>query len=217
MKRSSLWMCILTTCFVWLTAGCASKGYVDDQLNQALTAEIGRVRQNMDDVRQGIQKNRQEIDSLKSETQARQERLARKMNLIDEALKRAGEAKKLAKGKLLYEVTLTDESVHFGYKKSTLSDEAKAALDAFAQDLIAGNEAVFIEIQGHTDHVGSDEYNLELGQDRADSVRKYLNTDHNIPLHRMSTISYGESKPLEPNDTKSNRAQNRRVVLLVME
>jgi peptidoglycan-associated lipoprotein len=217
MKRSTLWMCILSTCLVWLTAGCASKGYVDDQLNQALTSEIGRVRQNIDDVRQGIKKNRQEIDSLKTETRAQRERLARKMNLIDEALERAQEAQILAKGKLLYEVTLTDESVHFGYKKSTLSEDAKAALDAFSQDLIADNEAVFIEIQGHTDHIGSDEYNLELGQDRADSVRKYLNTHHDIPLHRMSTISYGESKPLEPNDTKSNRAQNRRVVLLVME
>lgn len=207
----------MTLSLSWILGGCASKNYVDDQLNQALTAEIGRVRQNIDDVRQGIKENRKEIDTLKSESEAQRERLNKKMSLIDEALRRAEEAKKLTTGNLLYEVTLTDESVHFGYKKSDISEEAAAALDVFAQDLIADNEAVYIEIQGHTDNIGSDEYNMELGKARADAVRRYLNAYHNIPLHRMSAISYGESKPLEPNDTKENRAMNRRVVLLVME
>ena len=79
------------------------------------------------------------------------------------------------------------------------------------------NEQYFVEIQGHTDDTGSAKYNDDLGQRRADSVRRYLARQDGLPLNRMSSISYGDTLPAAPNKTKKGRAQNRRVVLVVLE
>ncbi|HVR30200.1 MAG TPA: OmpA family protein, partial [Thermoanaerobaculia bacterium] len=63
---------------------------------------------------------------------------------------------------------------------------------------------------------GPEDYNLMLGEQRAESVRRYLNMEHGIPLHRMSVISYGETAPVVDNDSREARAQNRRVALVVL-
>ena len=75
----------------------------------------------------------------------------------------------------------------------------------------------FVEIQGHTDDTGGTRYNDELGQRRADEVRRYLSRQYGIALNRMSTISYGDTLPVAPNKTRAGRAQNRRVVVVVLE
>jgi outer membrane protein OmpA-like peptidoglycan-associated protein len=76
---------------------------------------------------------------------------------------------------------------------------------------------VFFEIEGHTDSTGPDAYNTKLGEDRAQAVRGYMHDQHGIALSRMEVISYGESKPVEDNKTREHRAQNRRVVIKVLE
>ena len=75
---------------------------------------------------------------------------------------------------------------------------------------------VFIEIEGHTDSVGSPAYNERLGLQRAEAVKRYLYEQHHIPLHKMNVISFGEAKPVAPNKTRDGRAQNRRVVVKVL-
>ena len=82
--------------------------------------------------------------------------------------------------------------------------------------LKADPKNIFIEIEGHTDNVGSPRFNEELGQERADAVKKYLYEAHQVPLHKINVISYGENKPVAPNNTKDGRAQNRRVVIKVL-
>jgi outer membrane protein OmpA-like peptidoglycan-associated protein len=72
-----------------------------------------------------------------------------------------------------------------------------------------------VEIQGHTDSTGTPAYNMRLGEERAEAVRRFMN-QQGVPLNRMSTISYGQDHPVAPNDTKVGRAQNRRVVVVVM-
>jgi len=119
-------------------------------------------------------------------------------------------------GKLLYEVTLTDDRVKFKSTKSDLPDAAKDILNNLVEQLKAVNKSVFVEIQGYTDSNGGDEYNMQLGQDRADSVRRYL-AENGVPLHRISTISYGEGRPIAPNNNSEGRSKNRRVVVLVLE
>ena len=89
-------------------------------------------------------------------------------------------------------------------------------LDNLVNQLKADNKNVFIEIQGHTDSVGSDPYNMKLGEERAEAVRRYL-SENGIPLHRISTISYGKSRPIAENTTKAGRSKNRRVVIQVLE
>jgi len=87
----------------------------------------------------------------------------------------------------------------------------------FAAVALAIEGDAFIEIQGHTDSIGSESYNLELGYKRAESAMRYLNMEQGIPLFRMNVISYGEFKPIADNATKEGRAQNRRVTLVAMQ
>lgn len=134
-----------------------------------------------------------------------------------EALKRAQEAGVLAKGKVVFEQAFTEDRVKFRLNKYELDKSSKAALDEFGNKVKALNEPVFIEIQGHTDDTGSAKYNDQLGQLRAESVRRYLSREYKLPLNRMSTISYGDTLPVASNKTRKGRAENRRVVLVVLE
>lgn len=132
-----------------------------------------------------------------------------------EALARANAAHKLAEGKFLYEVVLADDSMKFPTDEHALSPEAEARLAELTQRLKAENRNVYLEIQGHTDATGDEEYNEELGEARAEAVRRFLSRD-GIALNRMATISYGEAAPVAPNDTPEGRAQNRRVAIVVL-
>jgi len=100
-------------------------------------------------------------------------------------------------------------------QKERQAKEAEEQLDEFVERLKADNKNVFIEIQGHTDSTGSSEYNMRLGQERADAVRRYLN-QKGVALNRLSTISYGETQPVDSNKTKGGRYKNRRVVIVVL-
>jgi outer membrane protein OmpA-like peptidoglycan-associated protein len=132
-----------------------------------------------------------------------------------EALARANAAHKLAEGKFLYEVVLSDDSVKFPVDAHALSPEAEARLNEFVQRLKTENRNVYLEIQGHTDASGPSGYNDKLGEERAEAVRKYL-SQQGVALNRMATISYGEENPVAPNDTPDGRAQNRRVAIVVL-
>jgi outer membrane protein OmpA-like peptidoglycan-associated protein len=119
--------------------------------------------------------------------------------------------------KLLFTVTLNEDQGNFKFGKKDLPDEAKARIDQVVTQLKGDtSKNIFIEIEGHTDNVGSATVNQVLGQDRAESVKRYLYEQHQIPLHKMNVISYGEEKPVEPNNTKEGRAKNRRVVIKVL-
>ena len=132
-----------------------------------------------------------------------------------EALDRATAAGKLAEGKFLYQMVLSDDSVKFPVASSELSPEAQTRLNDFVQKLKAENKNVYLEIQGHTDSKGAKAVNMRLGEERAEAVRLFMNRQ-GVPLNRMSTISYGADAPVAPNNTKQGRAQNRRVVVIVM-
>ena len=194
-------------------AGCATKKYVRGQVETAETRtdeRIAGVETLVEENQEAIADNEQELDRLSEET-------AELSKAAQDALDRAIAAGKLAEGKFLYETILSDDAVRFGFDKADLSGEAKEALDSFSGELIGRNEGVYIEIQGHTDATGSEEYNIALGERRAANVLRYLNATHGLPLHRMSAISYGESAPLVENDSREKRAQNRRVALVVLK
>ena len=118
--------------------------------------------------------------------------------------------------KLIYEVTLSEDQGNFKFGKIDLPDEAKAALDMMVNNLKTSTQAIWIEVEGHTDNVGSKVLNEKIGEERADAVKRYLYTQHQIPLHKINVISYGEDKPVAPNNTRAGRAQNRRVVVRVL-
>lgn len=211
--RKSLYVLAVASGVVLWTTGCATKEYVQEQVAQSQKVTEAKIAE----VQKQVEATQMDVANLKKSDAEQNAKIAELSDTAKEALARAQEAGKLAQGKFLFEVTLSDDVVHFGFDKSDLSAEAKAALDAFAQKVKAENKNVFIEVQGHTDSIGSEKYNLELGQARADAVVRYLNMQHGLPLHRMSAISYGEYKPVADNKTADGRAKNRRVTLVVLE
>jgi peptidoglycan-associated lipoprotein len=157
-----------------------------------------------------------QVDTVQAHSQQQDQQISAADKTAHEALERAEAAGKLAQGKFLYSMVLTDDATKFPVNGSTLSDEAKSRLTEFAAKLKSDNRNVYLEIQGYTDSTGSPQANMTLGQQRAEAVRLYLN-EQGVALNRMATISYGEANPVAPNDNKDGRAQNRRVVMVVLE
>jgi len=118
--------------------------------------------------------------------------------------------------RLVYEVVLSEDQGNFKFNQTKLPDEARAAIDMMVQQLKQDPKNVFIEIEGHTDNVGDPLTNTKIGLERAEAVQRYLYEQYQIPLHKMNVISYGEEKPVAPNNTRTGRAQNRRVVIKVL-
>jgi len=200
--RNKLWMVALALIVALGTTGCATKKYVRQ--------ETGAVGTRVDEVSGQVEEAQTRLDT-------HEQRIGETSKTAQEALQRAIDAGKLAEGKLLYETVLTDDKVKFGFDTSDLSPEAKAAVDEFASQLKSQNAGVYIEIQGHTDSVGSEKYNEELGLLRAEAVRRYLSQQHQFPLHRINVISYGEASAVADNSTREGRSQNRRVALVVLK
>jgi len=165
----------------------------------------------------------EQIVSLENELESNESRIDKHEKMLEElsvstkeAMDRAEEAGKLAQGKFLYEVVLSDESCKFSLNQTELEEECRQILDTFVTRVRSENKNVFIEIQGHTDASGDENVNLLIGQKRAESVFHYLGVQ-GLPLHRMNVISYGETAPIADNSTKEGRQENRRVVIVVLE
>ena len=118
--------------------------------------------------------------------------------------------------KLIFETVLTDDQAKFKSGIAKLSDEAKAALDQMVAQVKSQKSAIWVEIEGHTDSAGAATYNDQLGLARAEAVKRYLYEQHQVPLHKMNAISFGEEKPVTDNKTRDNRSANRRVVIKVL-
>lgn len=106
------------------------------------------------------------------------------------------------------ELTSIFTDINFGYDSFALQHEAIAVLDRIAETLL-NETALQVMIEGHCDDRGTNEYNLALGQRRAASAKKYL-IQLGVSSKRIFTISYGEEKPLNPNQGEEAWAENRR-------
>jgi len=101
------------------------------------------------------------------------------------------------------------EPLRFGFNEATLPSDAQSRLSELAQ-CIKDSGSGRIELAGHADERGTEEYNLQLSNKRAASVRKYL-VDLGIPANRLKTVGYGENRPAEQGATEEAWAANRRV------
>jgi outer membrane protein OmpA-like peptidoglycan-associated protein len=173
--------------------GCATKKFVREQVGVVDT----------------------KVETAQGQINTHETRLGQLDQTSREALERATAAGKLAEGKFLYSMVLSDDSVKFPVDGSELSPEAQTRLQEFAQKLKSENRNVYLEIQGHTDASGATTYNQHLGEQRAEAVRLFMNKQ-GVALNRMATISYGEAAPVADNASPDGRAQNRRVVVVVL-
>ena len=207
------------------TTACATKKFVRtsvgdvntkvDSLGRSVEETQERTRKNEGKISEVDQKAEAAAQSAQQANQAAAQAQNTALEVGNKADTKFG-AIEAASRRLVYEVVLSEDQGNFKFGQTTLPDEAKHRIDEVVQQLKEDPKNVFIEIEGHTDAVGSAEYNEQLGLERAEAVKRYFYETHQVPLHKMNVISYGEDKPAAPNKTRAGRAQNRRVVIKVL-
>ena len=218
----------ITVLFIGGSTACATKKFVRtsvgevndkvDSLGKSLEETQERTRQNeakIADVDKNTQAAQQAARAADDKAVAANSAASAAANTANTAVTKADEVDKASK-KLVFEVVLNEDQGNFKFGKTALPDEAKARLDEMINQIKADPKGAYFEIEGHTDDVGDKTVNERLGMERAEAVKLYLYEQHQIPLHKMNVISYGEDKPVAPNKTKAGRAQNRRVVIKVL-
>lgn len=204
-ERQGVVACIVALAVLGGT-GCVTRGKFREH-SAAVDSRISGVET-------AVETNERRVADLRVETD-------RKVGEVDQrasrAQEKADEAERLAKGKILWTVTLADDKVKFAHDKANVTPAAATLLDDLASKVKAYGKTVYVEIEGHTDSTGPEGYNIVLGERRAEAVRNYLTQTAGLPLHAMNTISYGESEPIADNSSSEGRSQNRRVVIKVLE
>jgi outer membrane protein OmpA-like peptidoglycan-associated protein len=233
--RKSLLAVTLFTFAVGGSTACASKGFVKTQVGQ-VSSKVDTLSQSLEETQERTRKNETRINDVDGKAQnaqnsANQAQQAAstadgKAVAADGKAVAAGEAARMAAmraeevekatRKLLYTVVLSEEQGNFKFNQALLPDATKAKIDELINQIKADPKGAYFEIEGHTDNVGDKVVNERVGLNRAEAVKRYLYEQHQIPLHRMNIISYGEDKPVAPNNTRDGRAQNRRVVIKVL-
>jgi peptidoglycan-associated lipoprotein len=210
------------------STACASKGFVKNQVGQ-VSGKVDTLGQSLEETQQRTKENEAKINDVDQKTQAAQSSATaaqQAASAADQKAVAANDAATTVNGRvddldkstkrLMYTVVLNDAEGNFKFNSTTLPDDAKSKIDDMVKGIIADPKGAYFEIEGHTDNVGPADVNQKIGMERADAVKMYLYEQYQIPLHRMNVISYGAEKPVAPNTTKDGRAQNRRVVIKVL-
>jgi peptidoglycan-associated lipoprotein len=213
---------LVVMCLIGLTgSACASKSFVRDSVGD-VNEKVESISQSLETTQQQTKENAARIEQVDQKA-AQAGTAAQTAQTSATAARSAADAAaakvvavEAATKRLIFEVVISDEQGNFELGKADLPDDVRAKLDELAARLKAAPAGNYIEIEGHTDASGATETNDRLGLARAENVKRYLYETYQIPLHKMNVISYGESKPVAPNNTREGRAQNRRVVIKVL-
>jgi peptidoglycan-associated lipoprotein len=222
MGHSKLLVVALLAGAVLASPACATKGFVNKN--------VADVNKKVESLSKSLEETQERTKSNEGKISVVDQRVGAVQGAADQARKAAADADAKAVAadakfvtldkasrKLVYTVVLSADQGNFAIGKYELPEGAKARIDELATRVKADGQLVFFEIEGHTDSTGPKELNYTLGQDRAEAVKLYLHDQHQIPLHKMNVISYGPDKPVAPNKTKADRAQNRRIVINVLQ
>lgn len=218
--RTTVKMMALAAVIVLVASACATRGFVRTE-DAVVDAKVDTLAGQVEETQERTMQNAERIDQVDQRAQAANMAAQTSQAAADAAQMAADEAGTQAGavasaiGTLITEVTINEAQGGFGSSRSELPDAARARLDQLVIQIQGAGQSAFIEIEGHTDNLGDENFNMQLGLRRAEAVKNYLYEQHNVPLHKMNTISFGESRPAAPNDTSDGRAQNRRVVVKV--
>jgi len=158
----------------------------------------------------------EEEAARKAEEEARQRELERQKALAEENLKEDSISERMASERAQDDKTrFENEDIYFDFDSIQLSPEAMEILTKKGKWL-RENPAATVTIEGHCDNRGTNEYNLALGEGRAQSAKTFL-MDLGIDISRLNTLSYGEERPLDPQQTESAWAKNRRAHFIIEE
>ncbi|MSO81694.1 MAG: OmpA family protein [Acidobacteria bacterium] len=233
--RKSVLAASIITLSVATAPACATKGFVREEVGTVNT-KVGTLTGTVEQTQQRVGQNEARIGAVdqkaeaagKAATDARAaatdargaaDKAAAAANAVGGRVDKVAAqvaAEAAAARRLILEVTLNEAQGNFRSGIAELPDEAKARLDQVVSQLKTSPQNVYIEIEGHTDNTGSTALNEQLGLERAEAVKRYFYEQHQIPLHKINVISFGEEKPVAPNNTRDGRAQNRRVVVRVL-
>jgi peptidoglycan-associated lipoprotein len=210
------------------STGCATKGFVRTQVSQ-VSEKVDTLGQSLEETQkrtQAAEARIGEVDTKAGAAGSAADKAGTAAAAADQRAAAAGQSASAAQNKanaleaaskrIVYEVVLNENQGNFKFGKTDLPDQAKAAIDEMITKIKANPNGAFFEIEGHTDNSGDKMTNEKIGMERAEVVKRYLYEQHQIPLHRMNVISYGEDKPTTDNKTRDGRAQNRRVVIKVL-
>lgn len=216
---------------VTLAVGCATKKYVRNNVEQSSKELSARIDTN----ETSIKSTDSQVSELNNVTRDH----TSKINTLDSGVKQAdqraqqamstGQQAQNTANKAVTDVSTLDtkfqnrnhyavlnqEQVRFKFNSAKLDDDSKKVLDDLAAKLKENPDSILM-MEGHTDSVGSADYNIQLGQKRLDAVIRYLVVDQDVPMNRISNLSFGKDKPLNANKGKEARAENRAVVVRVM-
>jgi peptidoglycan-associated lipoprotein len=207
------------------SAACATKKYVRTSVGE-VNEKVDSQGRAIEETQERTRKNEGRISEVDSKAQAAAQSAQAANDAAGAANANATRVGTEANGKfdaidkankrLVFEVVLSEDQGNFKFGKTTLPDEAKAKIDEMVAQMKQDPKNIYLEIEGHTDSIGAPATNEKIGLQRAESVKRYLYEQYQIPLHKMNVISYGKDKPIAPNKTKEGRAQNRRVVIKVL-
>jgi len=237
---------LLAFATVGLTSGCATKKYVRttvDTSAQQLSAKMDNderttntkidtneqkteaaIKANSDQIGElgsVTREHTQKLDSLDTGLKQTNDRALNALNTGTNAQNTANKAVTDVSGldtrfqNRNHYIVLHEEQVQFKFNSAKLEDSFKSVLDDVARQL-KGNPDVILVMEGHTDNIGPDEYNFQLGQRRVEAVRRYLIVDEGVPVNRIADESFGKEHPINPGKDKDARAQNRAVIVRVM-
>jgi len=226
--RNSLFTVSMLALTVAVAPACATKKFVRTEVG-GVNSKVDTLSGTLEETQERTRQNEGRIGEVDKKAEAAGRSATEAKTAADAAAASAAKANEVgtqvngrvdevvaASRRLVYTVTLSEDQGNFKFGKTDLPDEAKMRLDEVITQLKANPNNIFIEIEGHTDNVGGKELNEKLGAERAEAVKRYLYEQHQIPLHKINVISYGEDKPVAPNRTRQGRAQNRRVVVKVL-
>ena len=221
MKSKLVVLIALSTVIVLTSIGCATKKYARNRVNERITP----IEQRAGELEESSRRNTQDISRIGTDVNDVRGRTDRAQTQADSAMSRANEANTRATNAdqsvndLRTNIDKFDlqntATVNFKFDSYQLTPEAKTALDQMAGQ-IKDRENFILEIEGFADATGTDAYNNQLTQKRADAVRRYLAEQHNIPLFRMHILGFGEVRSVAENTTRTGRAQNRRVEIRLL-
>src|SRR5437763_12950528 len=169
---------VTATLFVVSLGACATSKSVDEKIAAAQAQNSQKIESVSTQV-EDLQQKQKATDTHLAQTD---QQITQLSATAQDALKRAQDAGVLAKGKVVFEQTFTEDRVKFKSGKYELSKDAESALDEFGSKVKGLNEQYFIEIQGHTDNVGGKRYNEDRGARRAEAGRRYLSQSATPPL-----------------------------------
>jgi peptidoglycan-associated lipoprotein len=203
------------------STACATKKFVRGEVGQVNT-KVDTLSKSLEETQERTRANEAKIGEVDQKAGAADQRAVAAGQRADQARAAADAVNTRADAldksikRVFYEVVLSEDKGNFKFNQATMPETVTPELDQLVQQLKANPNGAYIEIEGHTDNVGPKDINYKLGLERAENVKRYLYENHQVPLHKINVISYGEEKPVAPNNTKDGRAQNRRVVIKVL-